>query len=135
MNCVYTALCDHLLWLGKKAASEDKLDYELLKILTGGVRRFTSGAIVPFLAKRMAQRRGLALKVEHHLWTPLHYMAAGNVGERLVLLATGFNLFGLEVERVGLSPAVYLDLGGQHAYYAAQQNGGVCVMAVQFSRL
>ena len=131
MDCVYQAYADYLTYLGLAPTPREKALYRAYKLVTHGFRpQPTYGGAVPDLLYRLAKGRNMYLIPEHRLWTKAHYLtAAPNVCLRKVVERT---FYGSEVRRIHLEPAVYLWLGGNHAFFAEKvpQLGGL-VMAIQ----
>lgn len=135
MDCVYTAFAGYCEWLGYHPTMVDYRAYRRLKVIALGLRtQMTFGGVVPWMLTSLGKRYGYTgLIAEYRLFTPQMYAKiAPNIVAWAIIKQSNF---GLQVEQITLSPAIYLNLSAQHALFAeAIPTKGSIIAAYQFRK-
>lgn len=132
MDCVYHAYTRHMRYLDIEVDTVDRLWYNLLKRITHGSEpQFTWGGVIPWIIRKLANRHGCIVKIQHRIWLPPHYEAdATNWMQRTIVKHTDFG----EEGDITLAPAIYLMLHAQHAEFATRVPKRLVVMALQIQK-
>lgn len=129
-DCLYIAWEDYIKWLGKNPSRFDYCLYRTSKSIAHGSYKpqYTFGGVVPWMLAVLGMRYGFHVRGEYRLYTPLMYskIAPCKTAVRIV------NRCGLGsyTQHITLSPAIYLDLGAQHATFSTTvPRGGSSIIA------
>lgn len=131
MDCLYTAWADYMRWLGHQPDKLDLACYRILKVGTHGpTPQPTFGGVIPWILDRLGRRYGYTVRGEWRIYSPRMYAkVAPNRTTRNIVKYMPRHRFGWEVQQITLAPAVYLDLGHQHAFFAEQVPDKGCIIA------
>lgn len=147
-DCVYRAWVDHMAYLGFLKSDFFPLLsawdlYICIRRGVGNENGYTYGGIVPVIFRAMSGMYGCSVKVQYRIWTPEMYIAdiegggsgldqkCKHVAAWLVRDMVSERIFGVEVDRITLAPAVYLLLNQSHAVFSESVPTGGPVMALQ----
>jgi hypothetical protein len=114
-NCVLFSYHDHLAYLGLEPALELDI-YESVRA-TVGVKEgeYTPGSIVAFIYQMMAEVRNLELVIQSRRGTKEFYLQC--LDDELQRAIVKVSDFGEEVERVTMTPAIWLLMNRSHAQF------------------
>lgn len=150
-DCVYHAWAQHMHHLNASLNVLSWDMYNLIRMGIGNERGPTYGGIVPVIVKTLSEAYGCSMRVQHRIWTPemyitdvVHGKSGLDIGPNemyrfyavhLIDDASKEGLFGEEVERITLEPAIYLLLNTSHAMFSETVPKGGPIMALQVYKL
>lgn len=127
MNCVYTAICDHLIFLGLPILPETSLVYDLVRQESGhNENDKTSGVVVPAIGLMIAALYDLDTIIEQDDW----FDFASQATQKEQKFVNRLN-----IKSISQGPGIYCCYFSQHAMFAVcKPQNDVCMMSIKFRR-